>query len=493
MNIFKRPMFFAALVCGVSAFVSLYLPVLAIIIITIAVALFVFLAVKWDYKYITVLIAVIVFTISFGVQFANIHLVKECDQQKISGRFLVVSSPQTYDKFNTVTLKTLDNKTLPKGVKCLGFDYKKESLYAGDIIYATLKISSIDKNDEYRLYDYGNSVYATATVTQVEKTTQYNVFYKTAQAIRDYARDTATANFEGDTAGFLVALTTGDKTLISEDFSNNVNTTGISHIIVVSGMHLSIIITAVFFLIDRLFYNKYIRCVLSVEVVIIISAICGFTMSVLRAAATYLIAGLAPIFNRDNDPLSSLFTAVTIILISAPFAVANASFQLSVLSTLAVIWVVPYYSEIVISFFKIKSKLFKAVNEIVLCSVFANIFTLPVIIKMVGYTSIVSPFTNLIATYPVTIILVLNIIALVLSAIPGIRMVGGLFLWFAGKCSEILVAVINKIAQIPVTVAVLPKSSLLFFVSFILAIVAFMYLYEYKFKKKRSDINANSI
>ena len=185
------------------------------------------------------------------------------------------------------------------------------------------------------------------------------------------------SRFNGDTAGLLVALTTGDKTLISDKFAGNIKTTGISHVVVVSGMHLAIIMMAVFWCLDRLFYNKYIRCIISVLSVILISAVCGFTMSITRAGAMFIVAGLAPVFSRENDSLSSLLTAVTAVLISAPFAIFNISFQLSVLSTLAIIWVVPFYSKLIKERFNIKSKILNLLIDTFLCSVSAIIFTLP--------------------------------------------------------------------------------------------------------------------
>jgi hypothetical protein len=64
-------------------------------------------------------------------------------------------------------------------------------------------------------------------------------------------------------------------------------------------------------------------------------------------------------------------------------------------------------------------------------------------------------------------------------------------LLISGLCSKFIVLTVNIIAKLPITVAVLPKSAFWISVILIAAVIGYMYYYEYK--KKRSDLNANSI
>ena len=59
-----------------------------------------------------------------------------------------------------------------------------------------------------------------------------------------------------------------------------------------------------------LFYNKYLRCLLSIIIIAIIAAVCGFTMSIIRAGTMFVIMSFAPVFNRENDYLNSLEAAL---------------------------------------------------------------------------------------------------------------------------------------------------------------------------------------
>lgn len=491
MNILKRPMLYAAIVCSVAAAISLYTKTLAFLILTTTVLCLIFAVFCKKYKYIVVVLSLVLFSVGLSNEFIKINDLNKKDKQKVTGSFLVIDEPVDHGLFNSVTIKELDCDSVSSNVKILLFDYEKTKINIGDIINATLKLSTVKAHNKYRISNYSDGIYVTANATQLEKTDEYNLFYKTMGNIRSYVKNMVSSRFKGDTAGLLLAITTGDKTLLSDEFSANIKTTGISHVVVVSGMHLAIIMMAIFWCLDRLFYNKYIRCVIAILSVILICSVCGFTMSIIRAGVMFIVAGFAPIFNRTNDSLNSLLTAVTIVLICSPFAILNISFQLSVLSTISIIWIVPFYSGLIKEHFKIKSKILNFLIDTFLCSIFAIIFTLPVTIKVFGYISIVSPITNMVIFYPVMLALIFNIVSLVISAIPVINVISCATFFIAGICSRFMVLAVNYIAQLPVTVAVLPQSAFWFSIILIALIIGYMYFYDYR--KKRSDLNANSI
>lgn len=486
MNILKRPMLYAAVVCSISAAISLFTKLFSFVILFVAVICIFGVVIFKKYNYILVALSIILFAVSLYSQFKNIDNLNKLHTQNLKGEFIVLSEIEPYEDFNIITFKTTKQNSLPNNTKLLVFDEKKTKLKMGDVVKAELKISAIDHYDEYRQLNYSNGIYATANCEKLIKTNDSDLFFKTVGKIRKYTKKIITSYCDGDKAAFLFALTTGDKTLISDKFLANVKTTGISHIIVVSGLHLSIIMSAVFWCLDRLFYNKYIRAFLSVLFVLIIYTLCGFTMSITRAGVMFIIAGISPVFSRDNDLLNSLLTAVVFVLIGSPFAIFNVSFQLSVLSTLSIIWVLPFYCRRVIEKFNISSKIFKIIINTTLCSVFAIIFTLPVTIKTFGFVSIVAPITNLIIMYPVNIALILSIVALSLQAVPVVSLIARALFYVTTWCANFVVFTVNTLAKLPITVAVLPKNAFVFSIILIAIVIGYMYYYEYKKGRKWS-------
>ena len=485
-------MFYAALVCSVSAAVSLFSLGFAVIITASSLLILISVSVFCKkIKYITVSAFILLFLLNLILQFKNIQQIEKLDSQSVSGSFLVTDDTVEYEEFNTVELKVLRSKNIPKNIKVFAFDNRKSNLKMGDIISGNLKLNSIKIYDEYRAVDYADGIYATAKLTNVKKSGCFNYFYKTAQKIRVYITNTINTYFGYETDSFLTALTVGDKSLLSDTFLNNVKSTGVSHLIVISGMHLAVIMMTVFFVTDRMFYNKYIRCLITVGSVLFVSAVCGFGMSVIRAGTMYIFAAFASVFNRESDLLNSMCASVTAVLISSPFAVFNVSFQMSVLSTLALVWVLPFYYNLFIKKFKITSKFLKAIISTALCSVTAVIFTLPVTIKNFGFVSVVSPVTNLLVVLPVNLALGFNIIAIVISAIPPIKFLSYPLFFAAGLFSKFITVAVNAVARLPITVAVLPKSAFWWAILLIFAIIAYMYFNE--FKRKGSDFRADGI
>ncbi len=446
ITIFKRPMAFAAVLAFFAIVISYYLHttvlfvVLAILISIVAVFL------KRDLRLVMVSIAIL--SVLFSLQSTNkaIKRLNNLGEGSIRTTFVAVEDSKGFDGYNSVTVISKESHLIPNGTKFLMFYYTDDFLTSGDMFVADVKLSSLE-NSEYKLFDYSNSIYAGCSAVSIERLDIEDKLYNFVGRVRNYVRNTLSSVFGGDICGLLTALTTGDKSGLSEDFSNNVMGAGISHIIVVSGLHLSIIMNGIFNLPDNFFYNRYIRCAVSIILVFLITAVCGFSMSIIRAGIMYLIAGFAPIFKRDNDSLNSLGTAVIIVLISAPFAVFNVSFQLSVLATLAIVWMVPFYQNLISQFFNIKSKILFAVLNILLGSIFATAFTMPVLATRFGYVSMIAPITNLLVTYPVSWALEFNIIGLLSNLSPIFSSISNAAFLLAGFCAKYIIWVVNLLCN----------------------------------------------
>lgn len=178
MNILKRPMFFAALTCSLAAAISLFVKMPAIAVLLLAIILLSIAIINKKYKYITVLFAVLLFCVSLLIQFVKIEQINIYDGEELDGTFLVIEETTDHGTFNSITLKEINCNTLPQNTKLLVFDYNKSALKMGDIVNVTLKLSAINRYNEYRLSNYSNGIYAIANVVQLEKMVTITVFTK---------------------------------------------------------------------------------------------------------------------------------------------------------------------------------------------------------------------------------------------------------------------------------------------------------------------------
>ncbi len=132
--------------------------------------------------------------------------------------------------------------------------------------------------------------------------------------------------FTGDNAAFAKALLLGDRTDVGYELNNAFKATGISHIIAVSGMHMSILASAVYLLAAK---KRWLMALLGVPAVLVFAAVAGFTPSITRACIMQVLLLIALVLDRDYDPLTSLGIAASIMLFVNPMVITSVSFQLS--------------------------------------------------------------------------------------------------------------------------------------------------------------------
>lgn len=134
-----------------------------------------------------------------------------------------------------------------------------------------------------------------------------------------------------------VALIIGDKSGIPADILSDFRNSGISHLICVSGFHLSLWSMFVLEILRKLRISGRISSVICMLAVIGFMAVSGFTYSVIRSGIMMLIFLLSSMVLRKVDSLNSLGFALTAMTVADPFSMGSISLQLSVLSTLGII------------------------------------------------------------------------------------------------------------------------------------------------------------
>lgn len=119
------------------------------------------------------------------------------------------------------------------------------------------------------------------------------------------------------------------------------NKLGLDHVVVVSGFHLAMVATALFFLLS-LFVSMTIVRSLTILFLTGYLIVVGFQPSLLRAASASLLFLLAPFFWRKSNGCNSLGVALLLFLLFDPLAISSIGFQLSFLATLGILlWFFP--------------------------------------------------------------------------------------------------------------------------------------------------------
>lgn len=253
-----------------------------------------------------------------------------------------------------------------------------------------------------------------------------------------------------ESGALAVALLIGDKSGLSAETLDNFRFIGISHIICVSGYHLSLWSMLVYELLRKTKLGLRVSSFLCIFPVVFFMFISGMTYSVIRAGIMMLIYLFSNVLLRKRDSLNSLGFSLMLIAVFNPFAMGSASLQLSALATAGIIIYSENYGLKVEDFFNKISNLFlkkviRSVVSILAITLVANAFTLPVSLSISNSFNFAVFFANIIAVPVSGFCMVLCALGAVIgcattSFVNLPAYFGGItaqfLLWFSGKLSR---------------------------------------------------------
>ncbi len=218
-----------------------------------------------------------------------------------------------------------------------------------------------------------------------------------------------------ETANFSSALLLGNTHQLEKDVVSLFRSSGVSHIVVVSGLHLSIITALITKLMKKTVKNRYISSGVIILAIITFAAMTGFGYSVVRAMIVQIVIALGGVFRRRADPLNSLGLAALIIILPNPYAAADVGFQLSLLSTLGIVTLSDkMYAPVMkkLSAYRVCNirpinMILKVIFSTFFTSLSASLMTLPITALVFGGFGTVAVFVNILIVPLVTPALIL--------------------------------------------------------------------------------------
>ena len=390
----KRPMLLCAVISAALCIAGFYLQSAVFFCGIILIILF-FLAVYFRRP------AEIIVTLILTVTAVSILLtsLRAAELSKLSGdtvkgEFTVVSEPEEHGEYASAVLEIYKCERLKKGTRIICGNYGEALPEYGNRIEANVSLSDLSAGVQKRSY-YAEGIFLCGSLKNIRATGGNDPVLHKIGNIRKYIINTLFSNMGYDEAATVAAITIGDRSYFSDEFYANIKKAGVSHVMVVSGMHLSVIVGLTAFFIKKHFYNKYLRAFVMFATVLFMAAVCGFTKSILRAGFCSLFVAASILSERDNTAENSLGGAAALLFIISPFTIFSVSFQLSFLSTLGIVSVAMPCLDFIKERKLLKTGAAYAFASAIFVTLSATLFTLPVSIYTFGYISNVSVFTNL--------------------------------------------------------------------------------------------------
>ncbi len=460
----KRPMLLCAVISSVVCIIGYYSKNALFIIMAAVISLIFFMLYKkYNKSVIFSLILVLSVGLSMFWEISEIETINYYDGNKCKGIFLVCEEPELMGEYYTTVLETRKSDILKKGMKLRAFYYEGD-FHIGEVISADITIQKFSYKTTEKSY-YGEKIYLDANLQNIANTNENDFVLEAIGKLRNYIKSKIFNNYDSKEAATMLALVTGDRSYLSDSFYSNLKAAGVMHIMVVSGMHLSVIVGFLLGVIQRLFYNKYLKALTILIAVLTVLTVCGFTMSVLRAGITYILIAISLIISKPNTASNSLGAAVSLILLNSPFAIFNLAFELSVLSTFGILAVAMPVTNYIKENELIKNKFIFKIFSSVLISVSASVLTAPVTIYYFGYISNVSLITNLLVCYPSTIALILGVLGLILPVFYEP------FFFLSELIIKYINGVVNYFGELPFAVTEVPQYFAVLALALIIAVL----------------------
>lgn len=306
---------------------------------------------------------------------------------------------------------------------------------------------------------YAAANYASSTVASVfidAKKASFSeadgfIFSKAIYSARKYIEKNIEAVAEKE-HGFLKALILGRKQEMSLRQREALSDAGLSHIIAVSGLHISVFIA----FLSKLFSfvrNRFIRNITFILAVFLLAAVCGFTSSVVRASLMSALAFSGNLLRRKTDNLNNLGFAALIIVLADPLSAVSASFLLSFGATFGIILLAEKFSVLSsTAFFRLTkhypNRVFRFFSGLFCTSLAAFFFTFPLLYYFFGDQSFISVFSNIVCLPIVSILYPCAVAAVLLEMTGFIHPLAAALGYACDKMTELLMFFVFRLVRL---------------------------------------------
>ncbi len=256
-----------------------------------------------------------------------------------------------------------------KNVKIIA--YNKESLKIGGIYNLKGQItkpssSHFEGGFDYEAYlKYQNIV----GILQIE-TLEYDHQSFSIYSINNYINNYFDKTYKSKALGMIKALTIGNKESLEDSLSDSISSIGISHLFVISGLHVNIIIMGILFLLKKLPLKEKAQNIIVIITLFIYYLVSGLLISVFRVIYSFILSLINQKYHYNLSSIDLIMINIITILLINPFYIYQYSFILTYLIASGII--------ICNKFVTSKNKLWASIKM----SFLAIMISLPVIVSI---------------------------------------------------------------------------------------------------------------
>jgi ComEC/Rec2-like protein len=184
---------------------------------------------------------------------------------------------------------------------------------------------------DYKKYNENRGIFKKITINEIYEIKNIDSVYFKFLILRNKLSLKINKELTFDKSGYFQALIFGDKGYLLKDDINSFKNLGTSHLLAISGLHIGILISLIYFILLKFrvsvdYIEKFILIIIPLYMLL-----SGASASVLRAG--FMIVFYILLRRKNIDKLGSLLLTFLILLIYNPLLIFNIGFQLSFLIT----------------------------------------------------------------------------------------------------------------------------------------------------------------
>ena len=226
----------------------------------------------------------------------------------------------------TLLITQLDGRKTSLKVYCTDLPYSE----AGNIITGQFQLQPL-RADSYRMSRYAKGTWLGASyqADYIWQGTSDALPYRLYHLRQAFAKR-LTTYLPQNLAGVEAAMLLGEKSELTDEWSDTFRTAGIAHLLAVSGLHVALLCGLFAMGQGRRSRFSVPRVLLQITVLLLYMGLTGLPFSVFRAGVMFLIMLVGSLLLQPPDSLTALALAAIIMGVQQPFAPCDIGFQLSV-------------------------------------------------------------------------------------------------------------------------------------------------------------------
>lgn len=420
---------------------GLYIKNIALLLVIVSIIIVAILKLRKLKRYLKIIISkkiIVIMIIFFTISYTYISICEKSFKDKyknieeITAVATIVGNPKEKEYKTTYKIKvesvngnreyknTYLQLEIKKANDGITYKYGQKLLIAG-----TFKEADGKRNNsgfDYKEYLKINKIHGIITAKQesikVLKEKNLNIVLININKCSNKIKENANKLFNKNEANLLSGILIGDKEGIEKEVQENFRDSNLSHMLAVSGAHVSYVILGITYVLKKVKVNKLWSNMITIVTLCCFIFLTGASSSVIRACimAIYIIIG--HMMHRKTKLISSVSLSLLIILILNPYKLFDIGLQLSYGGTIGII----LFSGVLAKKAKLNNllegfvnKLKYRVKQLIVVCVSANLIIFPIIAAHYSTMCLTFVISNICAGPILGVIIILGFITIFVS------------------------------------------------------------------------------